>query len=300
MSLDLFSHRQGLKKVNEIFQVNMVSSELRNCIWNQISSFYLNYDKYSERRAGGYYFLSANLISILQYYWDKYFKMPIDEMPTRWDVAYKIFKKYILSASDFAEFYDFIEYLSRYDLRNGLLVRVNEQFINCCNAVFLDESSAYRFVNNKIVQITDPIEIEEIECAFDAFSPSSEHLSKALIFLSDKQKPDYKNSIKESISAVEAICSHISKSSTLSEALKEIQKNGKVSIHKALLEGFNKIYGYTSDEGGIRHALGLGDGDNVDFEDAKFMLIACSSFINYLKVKIDKAEISLSEELNLK
>jgi len=35
------------------------------------------------------------------------------------------------------------------------------------------------------------------------------------------------------------------------------------------------------------------DESNIDFEDAKFMLISCSAFINYLKVKISKANLKL-------
>ena len=42
-----------------------------------------------------------------------------------------------------------------------------------------------------------------------------------------------------------------------------------------------KLYGYTSDESGIRHA-GRIDGKGTTFAEAKFMLIACSAFVNYL------------------
>ena len=47
---------------------------------------------------------------------------------------------------------------------------------------------------------------------------------------------------------------------------------------------FSALYGYASDSGGIRHKL-LEDDINVKMEDAKFMLITCSAFINYLKAK---------------
>lgn len=50
---------------------------------------------------------------------------------------------------------------------------------------------------------------------------------------------------------------------------------------------FAALYGYTSDSGGIRHSL-LEDDISVSFEDAKFMLVSCSAFINYLKIKIEK------------
>ena len=40
---------------------------------------------------------------------------------------------------------------------------------------------------------------------------------------------------------------------TLSDALKAIEKNGL--LHEALKDGFIKLYGYTSDADGIRHAM---------------------------------------------
>lgn len=44
---------------------------------------------------------------------------------------------------------------------------------------------------------------------------------------------------------------------------------------------FEKLYGYTSDANGIRHAGNIG-GNSSTFEEAKFMLVSCSAFINYL------------------
>lgn len=101
------------------------------------------------------------------------------------------------------------------------------------------------------------------------------------MLLSDRENPDYENSIKESISAVEAMCNEIvGKKSTLGEALKQLKKENK--IHPSLESAFEKLYGYTSDASGIRHA-GQMDGKNSTFEEAKFMLVACSGFVNYLK-----------------
>ena len=48
-------------------------------------------------------------------------------------------------------------------------------------------------------------------------------------------------------------------------------------------DAFNKLYGYASDSDGIRHALSKETGYKQ--EDAIFMLVACSAFVNYLKVK---------------
>jgi hypothetical protein len=50
-------------------------------------------------------------------------------------------------------------------------------------------------------------------------------------------------------------------------------------------QGFLSLYGYTSDEDGIRHAIL--DESTVGFDEAKFMLVSCSAFVYFL---IGKAE----------
>ena len=122
---------------------------------------------------------------------------------------------------------------------------------------------------------------EALECKF---KPVYEHLSKASRLLADREKPDYENSIKESISAVEAVCEEMTgitgKEATLGKMLKKLEDNG-VEVHAGLKNAFNVLYGYTSDANGIRHAGNIG-GPASTFEEAKFMLVSCSAFINYL------------------
>jgi hypothetical protein len=102
--------------------------------------------------------------------------------------------------------------------------------------------------------------------------------------MSNKENPDYRNSIKESISAVESIAKSITgkPKATLGEALKVLEVSNK--LHPALKNSFLSLYGYTSDEGGIRHSM-LAEPD-LTIADAKFFLLSCASFINYLKSKI--------------
>ncbi len=159
------------------------------------------------------------------------------------------------------------------------------------------EISAYRFVNGYIAKITSDQEINEVEDAVKisssmGFEGVNKHLNKALDMLSSRKSPDYRNSIKESISAVESIAKLIAgdPKAELGKALKIIQE--KIGLHPALLKGFLSIYGYTSDEDGIRHAML--EEKEIDFIDAKYMLVSCSAFINYLIVKSDKANIKIS------
>ena len=75
---------------------------------------------------------------------------------------------------------------------------------------------------------------------------------------------------------------------TLGKALNKID----IDIHPDLKEAFRKLYHWTSDAEGIRHALM--DVPTVDSDDAKFMLVSCSAFVNYLIVKANNAGISLT------
>jgi hypothetical protein len=130
-----------------------------------------------------------------------------------------------------------------------------------------------------LTPIVSEEEISAIEQAMshgERFSPAMAHIETALARLADRSSPDYRNSIKESISAVEAVCQIITGDSkaTLGQALK------KIDVHPALEKGFGNIYGYASDADGIRHALL--DEQTVDADDARFFLVPCSAFVNYL------------------
>jgi len=156
-----------------------------------------------------------------------------------------------------------------------------------CNDLLARHLAAYRFVDGRIVEITSNEEIVEIEQALSEThsmgSAAATHLREALDLLGDRANPNYRNSIKESISAVESIASAIvGKKATLGDALKRLADAG-VELHPALKDAFGKLYGWTSDADGIRHALTSESTATQD--EARFMLVACSAFVNYLIVK---------------
>ena len=150
------------------------------------------------------------------------------------------------------------------------------------NEVFEKEYIGYRFIDEKITPISDKYEVAAVnEALQNVYQPVREHISKANSLLADRENPDYENSIKESISAVEAICEIIvGESGTLGKLLTKLEQKG-VYIHSALQLAYKNLYGYTSDASGIRHAKDLGGKDST-FEEAKYMLVACSAFVNYL------------------
>ena len=161
-----------------------------------------------------------------------------------------------------------------------------------------EELSAYRFVGTRITELTSEEEISEINDALAVTSAYTSldfahiHLSEALVKMSDRTAPDYRTSIKESISAVESVCQKIvRKQIELGKALQIIQSKQLLDISPIVISALNKLYGYTSTTDGIRHALV--DEPKASFEDAKFMLVTCSASVNYIASKAVKAGMNL-------
>jgi hypothetical protein len=276
-----FSQRYGFKPVKNLIQLNYIDEELRNGLWNLLEIHYW-------QRIKTIYYPQV-MQTFLVPLWHNYFKAPIDTISDSWSVNLMTIREYFMRC-EWCEVYDFIEFIA--NTRLPLVDHIN--FRNSCNSILERELSAYRFVGDRLSPITSKEEIDVIEETLNLINPLKPvkiHLTAALEKLSDKKNPDYRNSIKESISAVEAVCNLITKDSrsSLGKCIKEIE--GPINIHPALKKSFEMLYGYTSDADGIRH--GLMDEPNLHFEDAKFMLVVCSGFINYLIGKASRLGITL-------
>ncbi|TCL37721.1 hypothetical protein EV210_105155 [Anaerospora hongkongensis] len=277
----MFSKRNGYTPVKGILQIDGIDEDLRVALWNALTVFYWD-DIGWLKRTNSLRETSINpKISLFKLMWHNYFKNPIDTLSYDWNKTYQYIREYFFSCKWY-EIYDFIEFMASYDN--------NESFMSFCNTLLEKEMSGYRFVEGKIIKITDQEEIQSIEQALQSpskFNATTIHLKASIKLLSDRKNPDYRNSIKESISAVEAACIIIAEDpkATLGKALKIIEAKPNIELHSSLKGAFDKLYGYTSDAEGIRHALL--DAPNIKFEDAKFMLVSCTAFVNYL---VDKTK----------
>lgn len=160
-------------------------------------------------------------------------------------------------------------------------------FVDRLNSYFGDLHFAYRVIDGLIVEVTADEEIKAIEISLESSKDNiKEHLESALELYAKKPIGDYRNSIKESISAVEAYCREKTGESTLGKALSSMESKGFV-FPKMLKTAFVNLYTYTNQpDTGIRHALMDEDGKYVPGqEEALFMLVSCCSFLNYLKKK---------------
>jgi hypothetical protein len=268
-----FSERKGYKPVSEVIQTEEISTELRNSLWNVLDQMLWSTEEYVYKSYGkpGIERFSRDL-------WFHYFKKPIDSRPFNYGDILKEIRSYFFKCPWY-EVYDFIEFVVRYYDRLAKLPENINYFLE-------HEVSGYRIVSGHIVDITDKQEVEMLEEALrdTEFEGVNAHLKRALELLSDRKNPDYRNSIKESISAVESMARIITGNpkATLGDALHILEKGGK--LHVALKKGFSSLYGYTSDEGGIRHSML--EEPNIDANDARFFLLSCTSFVNYLKSKM--------------
>lgn len=273
-----FSQRHGHEPIEMPFQRGGVDEALRTKLWNVLAiGIWDHWQAVSEwhNRSSE----SEQIEGLVKRLWIHFFNYDLDKLPEFKEQygrkgSYEVLKTFFFECA-WHQLYSFLEELA--DDRSRLFSDQLRRFVN-------DElerhNAAYRFVGKQIAEITSEHEIAAIEEAQRAAAnPVREHLQTALRMLRDREKPDYRNSIKESISAVEAACRAATgmPKATLGDALKRIP-----NLHQALAKGFDKIYGYTSDANGIRHSLTDEAADNT-YAEAKFMLVACSGFVSYLK-----------------
>lgn len=270
-----FSQRYGYVKVEDVFQLNDLNEETRKAIWN-----YLYLGLFSNRG------LQDRPTRCAQSIWIHYFNNPADNIPaydrdfTYANSLLTTIKEYIYEAKWFNVF-DLLEELL--DYTSDFYQFDLGEYIN---AVFEKYGVGYRVIYGLITPISDEVEIESIEGALANNTESARnHFTRALELMADREQPDYRNSIKESISAIESLCKKISgnEKGTLGDCLKTIEDKGH--IHPAMKRAFQQLYGYTSDQGGIRHAL-TDDSEEPTLEEARYMLVICSAFSNYLVSKM--------------
>jgi len=274
----LFSQKYGYNPVREQIQKESMDEALRNQLWN------IYFDLLGNK------LLNAVTYNLLKSIWTIVYKQTSDTFPIKYGNPDAEWIRNIFISGNWYDILDVIQFTVIFLCKFQL--GIYQQFINSCNDTLEQECSAYRIVGKEIAPITTKEEIESIESAINTKSlPVREHLSKALDLFSNRQNPNYRNSIKESISAVEYLCKKIANddNADLAKAIKILKNSNKIDIHPAFEQALIKLYAYTSDEDGIRHCIM--DKDTIESEDAKYMLVTCAAFVNYLMAKCERAKI---------
>jgi len=197
----------------------------------------------------------------------------------------------IINDSPFYKVFDLLHYIANYQ-DDGDSSRLNtqlEQFPRDINNAFERYRVAYLFdISNKPFQIfprnseAQGIAIQNSMATLknNVLSAADTHLRGATSHL---DKGEYADAIADSIHAVESVARFFDPDNnrTLGPAIDSLLQKG-VLKHPALASAIKSLYGYTSDEEGIRHALVFEDKANVDMKEAMFMFGACASLASYL------------------
>ena len=283
--MKLFSERYNYTKASDVIIRETITLEIQNAICSC-------YDKlqgwFSERKAYG----DEPYIDMEKYLWTYFLNQREGNFQDgrRYHIVATLFLEdehnLWFRKLDLVEFT--VKYLHALGRKKYKYSAIPRLFIEQLNYEFERLKFAYRVVNTEIVEITSKEELAAVESAmYDSAANIKAHLNKALELYAQRPTGDYRNSIKESISAVEAYCREITGENTLGKALDKLKDKGLV-IPPVLKSAFEKLYAYTNQpDTGIRHALMDDEGTYTPAsEEALFMLVSCSSFINYLNKKI--------------
>jgi len=284
-----FSQRIGAEQSRVSLQVDEINEELKNSLWNILLDLYNSNTK-------DYWKVVVKGVAT------NFRKFPADELPYRNYDCRDWLKEYFFSLNWY-ETYNLIEFLAD---NHRVLTRISyghgytyhktksDELKTHFNSIFERELSGFRFISGVLSPISDKVEQTAIEDTINAAREANlfgaqEHLETSLKLLGKKPEPDYRNSIKEAISAVESVAKKISGSHSngLSGAIEELSQ--QTDLHRALKAGFNSLYGYSSDTDGVRHAIL--DQPSIGFVEAKYMLVSCSAFVHYLIEKADQASL---------
>lgn len=281
--MKLFSERYGYTKPSDLIIREKITPEIQNAM---LSCF----DRLYKRMIDDPY-ISEYYRKMEMYLWTNFLNKRASELKEYQSVATKYIENPInlwynkLNIVEFCikKLYHFAE-----SKKSNKLAVFVDIFVGELCREFKRLNFAYRIVNKEVVEVTSEEEIVTIEKALSSSKNNIRtHLNKALELYALKPTGDYRNSIKESISAVEAYCREKTSEDTLGKALNHLESNG-IIIPKLLKTAFDKLYAYTNQpDTGIRHALMDDEGSYVpQAEEALFMLVSCSAFINYLNKKV--------------
>lgn len=300
-----FSDRAGIDPCNIQMQIDDFDERTRTFISNKLYDFLqVTFNHECETRNIKYGPTDQNLSNIFCKNLMQNVFADLNHLPLGyhydWEKFYSRIEEVLMEAP-YNEVLDLLWYICNwFALSTNNCIDVFQEWFN---ELFQSEYVGYRFISGEIVPITDEIEVKEIEQACcTPFDGARKHLKKALNFLSDREHPDYKNCVKESISAVEATCRIIAEkdSATLGEALKLFAKHG-LKLHPCLNSGIDKLYSYDLNRveliGRTRY-LTLQFSEPISFGAVPFHIEKIKTLLSFMTFRqnVDFDEIALQEK----
>ena len=155
--------------------------------------------------------------------------------------------------------------------------------------LFIDEFFAYEFIKGSVIRKGRKHTVETTDQAQYVMSDNRLqnariHYSKALGFFRDRKQPDYANTVKEAVCAVESAGKDLfpqAKASTLGDLINWLKnKNNNIAIPPALINTFSSIYALRNSGKEVAH--GSASGGEITAAIAEYILSLSASTIIYL------------------
>jgi hypothetical protein len=234
-----FSERLGFVPMKVDLGVRDMPVSLQNGLWDATKLFYLDGDL--EFFGGGEVKLKRQLRYIADRLWFDFFRDSLDNSPRRAHELIRGVKQHFYSANFYMP-YDLIEYMANLDEKEADHVDF-DSYTKFCNNILERERSPFRFAGRSLVQVTSEEGRAAIEDAVtqDISVAVSRHIKRAAELYSDPTAPDYRNSVKEAISAVEAAVRFVSgrKSVGVEKPLQSVMDD--FVVHKAMRVGLRSF-----------------------------------------------------------
>jgi hypothetical protein len=267
-----FEQAEGVEPLPSQLQLREVSRQLRALLWNTIHGLLR---ESTERSDYGQPYLDKPWSTILREEHVYRRHQMVDDFINN---AKELIRETrdIFELGDYVAIFGWLEFVLKHPA-------CPTDFYKRIEVCLRDSRAAYRVIDKQIIcPIVSSAEHSTIVKAFadleaSQFNGARAHLRNAA---SNLTAGKFAESVRESIHAVESVCRTLDVSADLSKALARLEQ--KISIHSAMKKGFTSLYGYASDEKGIRHALLEGGEAKVDEADALFMIGACAAFVSYL------------------
>ena len=275
-----FSQREGTAPLPEPMRLEHVSKDFRHLVWLAVDNA-IKQEEVSRTYIAMYSIVLDYTVRVLHWSHDNIIHIPSIHREHLREIILQQNYDRVLTLVEFILRHNLCPKQLQKDLKNAFKevpLAYAVQIINGLPTIvprFSEESGA-----------ATQQAIEAIEQSGPAGAKT--HLHDAAEAINEKR---YADAVRESIHVVESVARTIDPNAgkTLGPALTSLEKAGVLN-HPSLRDGFKKLYGYTSDKQGIRHALLEEGAADVDLDDAVFMFGACASFAAYL--------VNRNEQLN--
>jgi hypothetical protein len=165
---------------------------------------------------------------------------------------------------------------------------VQEYIAEELQRLFSEESLAFEFSDGVVRRrgrkhTVDVASKAQVVLGDTRLTSARTHYEKALQFFRNPSKPDFENTVKEAVCAVEAAGKALfpaARAATLGDLAKWLTTGKDVSVPKALCQTITAVYAYRSGGDGVGH--GGASGGVATAEVAEYMLAVCASQVIYL------------------